>query len=49
MTDLDLGGEALKAGFAPDQVRVDQFTPELDDTQKNYGDEFFWNILVGRR
>jgi SAM-dependent methyltransferase len=49
MTDLDLRGEALKAGFAPDQVRVDQFTPELDDTQKNYGDEFFWNILVGRR
>ena len=49
VVDLDLRGEALKAGFAPDQVRVDQFTPELDDTQKNYGDEFFWNILVGRR
>lgn len=49
MTDLDLRGEAIKAGFAPDEVSVEEFAPSLDVAQMNYTEKFFWKILVGRR
>jgi ubiquinone/menaquinone biosynthesis C-methylase UbiE len=49
MTDLDLKGEALKAGFAPAETSVEEFAPKLDVAQMNYTEHFFWKILVGRR
>ena len=49
MTDLDLKGEAVKAGFDPDAASVEEFAPQLDGAQMNYTEKFFWKILVGRR
>jgi hypothetical protein len=49
MTDLDLKGEAVKAGFDPDAASVEEFAPQLDVAQMNYTEKFFWKILVGRR
>ncbi len=49
MTDLDLKGEAVKAGFDPASTSVEEFAPKLDVAQMNYTEHFFWKILVGRR
>jgi 2-polyprenyl-3-methyl-5-hydroxy-6-metoxy-1,4-benzoquinol methylase len=46
MTDLDLKGEAVKAGFSAEAVLVDQFAPKLDVSQMNYTEHFFWKILA---
>jgi SAM-dependent methyltransferase len=49
MTDLDLKGIAVKAGFPADQSRLEDYAPPaMDDSQKNYGEEFLWKILVAR-
>lgn len=49
MTDLDLSGEALKAGFSRDEVSVHEFAPKLDVAQMNYTEHFFWKILAAKR
>jgi SAM-dependent methyltransferase len=49
LTELDLRGLAVKAGFAADGARVEDYAPpEIDDSQKNYGEAFLWKILVAR-
>lgn len=48
MTDLDLKGLAVKAGFPAEGARVEDYAPQIDDSQKNYGEEFLWKILVAR-
>jgi 2-polyprenyl-3-methyl-5-hydroxy-6-metoxy-1,4-benzoquinol methylase len=49
MTDLDLAGEARKAGFASEEVKVHEFAPKLDVAQMNYTEHFFWKILAAER
>ncbi|MBU3671564.1 MAG: class I SAM-dependent methyltransferase [Sinobacteraceae bacterium] len=46
MTDIDLKAEAIKAGFSPEAVLVDEFAPKLDVAQMNYAEHFFWKILA---
>lgn len=49
LTDLDLVGEARKAGFTNDEVAVHEFAPKLDATQMNYTEHFVWKILTAER
>lgn len=48
MTEIDLAAEAVKGGFAPTEVKVDEFVPKLDVAQMNYTENFFWKILAGQ-
>lgn len=48
MTDLDLKAVAVKGGFASDKAELVEYAPRMSSEQKNYSDEFFWKILVGR-
>jgi SAM-dependent methyltransferase len=49
MTGIDLKAEAMKGGFAADDVTVDEFVPKLKVSQMNYTENFFWKILAARR
>jgi len=49
MTGIDLKAEAMKGGFAADEVTVDEFVPRLNVSQMNYTENFFWKILAARR
>lgn len=49
MTEIDLKAEAVKGGFAPDEAAFEEFALKIDVSQMNYGENFFWKILVGRR
>jgi len=49
MTDIDLAGEARKAGFAEGKVTLDTYAPRMTSEQKNYSDEFAWKILVAEK
>ena len=49
MTGIDLKAEAMKGGFAADEVTVDEFVPKLNASQMNYTENFFWKILAARR
>ena len=49
MTGIDLAAEAVKGGFAPGEVRVDEFVPKLDVAQMNYTANFYWKILAATR
>ena len=49
MTDIDLHGQAVKAGFDPAAIRVDEYVPKLDVAQMNYTEHFFWKILAATR
>jgi hypothetical protein len=49
MTNIDLKAEAVKGGFDPAQVRVDEYVPKLDVSQMNYTEHFFWKILAAHR
>ena len=49
MTLVDLRAEAVKAGFAADAVKVEEFAPQLDVAQMNYAEHFRWKILVAGR
>jgi len=49
MTNIDLRAEALKGGFEPAQVKVDEFVPKMDVAQMNYTSNFYWKILAAQR
>lgn len=49
MTVIDLAAEAIKGGFSPEQVRVDEFVPRMDVSQMNYTSNFYWKILAASR
>jgi hypothetical protein len=49
MTRIDLPAEARKAGFAADEISLEEFAPKMDVAQMNYAEHFFWKILVGRK
>ena len=49
MTVIDLEAEAIKGGFSPDKVRVDEFVPRMDVSQMNYTSNFYWKILAATR
>ena len=49
MTNIDLAAEAVKGGFDPSQVRVDEFVPKMDVAQMNYTSNFYWKILAATR
>lgn len=49
MTRINLPAEARKAGFADDEISLEEFVPKMDVAQMNYTQHFFWNILVGRK
>jgi len=49
MTRIDLPAEARKAGFAAEEISLEEFVPKMDVAQMNYTQHFFWKILVGRK
>jgi len=49
MTDLDLKGEGVKAGFAESDLQLADFAPQIEVSQMNYAEHFFWKILAGSR
>jgi len=49
MTDLDLKAVAVKGGFDPATTEAVEYAPRMTQEQKNYSEEFFWKIVVGRR
>jgi ubiquinone/menaquinone biosynthesis C-methylase UbiE len=49
MTNIDLKAEAVKGGFDPARTRVDEYVPNLDVSQMNYTEHFFWKILAAHR
>jgi ubiquinone/menaquinone biosynthesis C-methylase UbiE len=49
MTRIDLPAEARKAGFAADEISLEEFVPKMDVAQMNYTQHFFWKILVGHK
>jgi ubiquinone/menaquinone biosynthesis C-methylase UbiE len=49
MTEIDLAAEAVNAGFAAEQVKLEEFAPKMDIAQMNYADNFFWKILCATR
>lgn len=49
MTDLDLQAVAVRGGFGENEAEVVEYAPRMSSAQKNYSDEFFWKIAVGRR
>lgn len=49
MTEIDLKAEALKGGFSAEKTTVQEFAPNLDVSQMNYAENFFWKILVATR
>lgn len=49
MTDIDLIAEAVRGGFAKNEVKTADFVPQLDVAQMNYTEYFAWKILEGVR
>lgn len=49
MTNVDLKGIAVKAGFAPDKAQIIDYAPGYSIEQSNYAEVFLWKILVGER
>lgn len=49
MTGLDLKAVAVDGGWSPGEVSVERITPDYEQSQMAYADEYPYTVLVGRR